>query len=209
MVTNARRPKDHALLFLQQFLKHPREVASITPSSRFVERRLVDLAGIASARSIVELGCGTGGTTRAMLAAMRADARLLAIDVNPRFCALLAGTGDARLAVHRGGAHELREALSRHDFDAPDAIVSGIPFSAIDRRAAVSIIETIWASLAADGRFVAYQVRDHVDRLSRGLLGPPHSELVLANVPPVRVYRWHKRDGVAVLADRPARARAH
>ena len=53
--------------FLQEFVRHPRQVASVVPSSRFLERRIVEAAGIRSAKVVVELGPGTGGTTRAIL----------------------------------------------------------------------------------------------------------------------------------------------
>jgi phospholipid N-methyltransferase len=190
----SRRTTYHPGTFLQEFLRHPRQVASITPSSRFLERRIVELADIASARTVVELGAGSGGTTSAILAAMPASARLLAIEINPRFCGLLRQIGDARLVVHCGGAHELRDALTQYELEAAEAIVSGIPFSTIDRDAASSIVEMIWAALAPGGRFVAYQVRSQVDRLAHSLLGTPHVEVEVRNLPPLRLYRWQKRD---------------
>ena len=58
------------VVFMQQFLKHPHQVASIIPSSRFLERRIIEMAEIRSARTVVELGAGTGGTTRAVLGAL-------------------------------------------------------------------------------------------------------------------------------------------
>ena len=76
---------DPRLIFFQAFLKRPREVASIVPSSRFLMRRAVRAAHLESARVVVELGPGTGGTTRALLRAMTRDARLVAIEINLRF----------------------------------------------------------------------------------------------------------------------------
>ena len=61
---------DGRLVFIQEFLKHPLQIGSIIPSSRFLERRIVAAAGIASANVVVELGSGTGGITRALLRAM-------------------------------------------------------------------------------------------------------------------------------------------
>src|SRR5712691_11531137 len=90
---------DDRLVFFQEFLKNPRQIGSITPSSSFLERRIVQIAGIASARLVVELGAGTGGTTRAILDAMGPDARLLVVEINRHFAALLARIGDPRLVV--------------------------------------------------------------------------------------------------------------
>ena len=58
------------LVFFQEFLKHPLQIGSVIPSSRFLERRIVAAAGAASAEVIIELGPGTGGVTRAILRAM-------------------------------------------------------------------------------------------------------------------------------------------
>jgi phosphatidylethanolamine/phosphatidyl-N-methylethanolamine N-methyltransferase len=181
------------IVFLQEFLKHPRQVASIVPSSRFLERRIVELADIRSARTVVELGTGTGGTTRAILEAMAPDAKLLSIEINPQLCALLGRIRDRRLFVHCGNAYELRNALSSYGLAAPEAVVSGIPFSTMQRDTAQRVLETISAALVPGGRFLAYQVSSQVDDLSSPLLGPARVEVEFRNIPPVRLYRWEKR----------------
>lgn len=181
------------VIFLQEFLKHPRQVVSVIPSSRFLERRLVELAETRSAQTVVELGAGVGGTTRAILRAMSPEARLLSIEINRQFCALLRRIEDSRLTVHCGSAQELREILSLYGLPAPDVVVSGIPFSMIGRGMGSRIIETISSVLAAEGRFVAYQVSNLVENLARPLLGPARVEVELLNIPPLRLYRWEKQ----------------
>lgn len=183
---------DDRVVFLREFLKHPYQVASIIPSSRFLERRIVRHAAIASAHTVVELGAGTGGTTRALLRELPADGKLLVVEINPRFCARLRGFGDARLIVHRGCAQELQDALSQHGLPAPDAIVSGIPFSTMSHDTGTSILEAVTAALAPGGRFVAYQVSRQVHELACPLLGPAQVAVELRNIPPMRLYRWDK-----------------
>lgn len=179
-------------LFLQQFLKHPLQIGSVIPSSRFLERRIVDAAGVASADVVVELGPGTGGTTRAILAALPRHARLLSIEINPRFHAMVSAIADPRLVVHRGSACEMRDILAAHGLAAPDAVISGIPFSTMPRDEGVRVMEAIASTLAPGGRFVAYQFSNRVDVLCRDFLGPAQSTTELLNIPPMRVYRWCK-----------------
>jgi phosphatidylethanolamine/phosphatidyl-N-methylethanolamine N-methyltransferase len=186
------RVPDDRVIFLQQFLKHPRQVGSVIPSSRYLEQRVVTLAGISGARVIVELGTGTGGITRAVLRAMAPDARLVGIEINPRFQELLTRIGDPRLIPHFGSAAELAEVLQRHALPAPDAVISGIPFSTMDRRLGSRILEVIAETLAPGGRFVAYQVSAQVARLARPVLGVPRRQIELRNIPPMRVYRWDR-----------------
>ncbi|MDT8403600.1 class I SAM-dependent methyltransferase [Sulfuriflexus sp.] len=178
--------------FIQEFLKHPLQIGSIIPSSRFLEQRIVKAADIASADVVVELGPGTGGTTRALLRAMPAHARLLCIELNPSFHALLGRINDERLITHLGSARDLRKILAMYNLDAPNVVVSGIPFSTMSHSAGTEIIETISSVLAPKGRFVAYQARDRVAILCRPILGTGQSVTELLNIPPMRIYQWQK-----------------
>jgi phospholipid N-methyltransferase len=187
------RPQpDHRFQFLQGFLTRPKEVGSIIPSSRFLERRVVRVADVQDARTIVELGPGTGGTTRAILRAMAPHAKLLAIEINTRFARLLQRIPDPRLVVHEGSAAEIRQALSAHGLPPADAILSGIPFSTMPRALGLDILRSVHDSLAPGGIFVAYQVRDRVEDLGRRVFGDAQVQTVILNVPPMRVYRWRK-----------------
>jgi phosphatidylethanolamine/phosphatidyl-N-methylethanolamine N-methyltransferase len=183
------------LAFLQEFIRHPELIGSIIPSSRFLERRLIDTALISKAKLVVELGPGTGGTTRAILEALPPASKLLAIEITPEFVALLRNHPDPRLTVHLGSAEHIREALSMHGLDRPDVVVSGIPFSTMSFELGCHIIRAVWACLAPGGHFVAYQVRSRVAFLGRKLLGRPKIGLELLNLPPVRIYHWHKSRG--------------
>ena len=182
---------DHPIAFLKGFLERPKQVGSIIPSSRWMERRITRTAELGSARVVIELGPGTGGTTRALLQAMRPDAKLLAIEINPGFCDLLRETiDDRRLIVHEGSAAEISDALTKHELDAPDVVLSGIPFSTMPRALGLAILHSVRTSLRPGGRFVAYQFRDVVHTLGKRVFGPASVQLELLNVPPMRVYRW-------------------
>lgn len=187
------RPSEHRVAFLQDFLRRPRQVGSLVPSSRFLERRIVRAARLAEARTVVELGPGTGGTSRALLAGMRADARLLVIEINPRFAELIRrSVRDRRLVVHQGDASDLAAILRQHALPPPEAVVSGIPFSTMPRALGQRVLRAVREAMAPGGRFVAYQVRDRVEALGRTVFGAPRVQVELLNVPPMRVYCWTK-----------------
>lgn len=188
---------DHRVAFFQGFLRNPKQVGSIIPSSRFLERRIVRTIGARTARTVVELGPGTGGTTRAVLQAMPAESRLLAIEASEEFASLLGELDDPRLISHHGSAEDISDILCEHDLPAPDVVFSGIPFSTMPKAVGQGIIRAVWESLAAGGRFVAYQFRDQVMVLGRELLGDPQVQLELLNVPPMHFYRWDKPNGAA------------
>jgi phospholipid N-methyltransferase len=191
------RPQpDKRLAFLHGFLQRPQVVGSVIPSSRFLERRIVDVAAIGEARTVVELGPGTGGTTRAILRSLPRDSRLCAIEISPRFVSLLRSNSDPRLTVHLGSAEQIGEALDLHGLSNPDVVLSGIPFSTMPLSLGRRILRSVWSNLAPGGQFVAYQFRDRVSVLGREILGAPKVEVELLNVPPMRVYCWRKSRGV-------------
>lgn len=194
-MTNFQKEKlqrNNKLAFFRGFLQHPDQVGSIIPSTRFLEQRIVDVASVAKARSVVELGPGTGGTTQAILDALLDDARFLAIELNPEFVSLIKSNPDPRLIVHQGSAEQIEQALALYDMAGPDVVVSGIPFSTMPNKLAHRILQGIWACLAPGGHFLAYQFRGRVVDLGQEYFGKPEVKVELLNVPPVRLYHWRK-----------------
>lgn len=186
-------PRGDRLAFLRGFLRHPGQVGSVVPSSHRLEQRVIRNARIGSARTVVELGPGTGGSTRALLAAMAPQARLLAIEIDPVFRdRIAAAIADPRFAVECGSAEAIGTMLAARRLGAPDAIVSGIPFSTMPAEVAGRIAAEIKATLAPGGRFVAYQFAPAVAGYLTPHLGPPRIEWEFWNVPPMRVYTWVK-----------------
>ncbi len=179
------------LALLRGFLDHPQQVGSVIPSSHRLEKRLARNARLDSARCVVELGPGTGGTTRALLRALTPQAHLLAIELNAGFAQRLGSTiADPRLIVEEGSAEDIARLIAEHRLSAPDAIVSGIPFSTMPPEVADRIAVEIASALAPGGRFVAYQVRAAVAGYATPYLGAPRAEWEWFNIPPLRVFTW-------------------
>ena len=183
---------DGRFAFFQQFLKHPLQIGSVIPSSRFLERRIIETAGINAAKTIVELGPGSGGTTRAILRAMPQNAALLSIELNPHLYTLVNRIQDHRLIAHLGNADGLEEIVLRYGLSAPEVVISGIPFSTMSPTSGSEILASISSVLSPGGRFVAYQLSKRVASLCPPFLGAWQMDVELFNIPPMRVYRWEK-----------------
>lgn len=180
------------LVFIQEFLKHPLQIASIIPSSRFLERRIVEVAGAAAADVIIELGPGIGGITRAILRVMPSHAKLLSIEINLHFHTLVSRIDDDRLIAHLGSASEIRDITSQYGLKPPNTIVSGIPFSTMSRSVGSKVLEAVASLLPPNGRFVAYQLNNQVATLCRPFLGSEQTSTEFLNIPPMRIFQWVK-----------------
>lgn len=182
---------EEILAFLRGFLRDPAGVGSVIPSSRFMERRIVRMTNVREAKVVVELGPGTGGTTRALLDAMPADAKLVCIETDQHFVEMVRKINDPRLIVHRGSAEHVADVVNEHGLAKPDVILSGIPFSTMPPELGRLIAQRVHDALPVGGSFVAYQFRPHVATFSTPIFGPAErDELELLNIPPMRVYRW-------------------
>ena len=181
----------HAVELFKGFLKKPREVASIVPSSPFLIRRVLAAGAAHRAGVIVELGPGTGVVTQQILHHMSAEAKLVAIEISTDFVELLRRKfPDPRLSLHRGPSTEIEEALAEAGRPRADLVVSGIPFSTMGRDEGRLTLEAVKRVLAPDGRFVAYQLRDHVRRFAEPIFGEAEVYSELRNFPPMRVFVW-------------------
>src|SRR5207248_5591745 len=77
-----RMPASQTLTFARQFVKNPKLVASVVPSSPFLVNHLMSLIDWKRTRVLVEYGPGLGTITEEVLKRMRPDAVLVAIELN-------------------------------------------------------------------------------------------------------------------------------
>ena len=187
--TNGNRPFD----FFRGFLRNPREVGSVIPSSRFLTRRVLDLGRVERARTIIELGPGTGVLTGEVLRRIRTDAKLVAVEISADFVRLLRNAyPDPRLSIYEGSSADLEKALIEAGASQADLVVSGIPFSTLARSTRRATLEAARRVLAPGGRFVAYQFRGHVRRFADPVFGPGEVWREFLNLPPMRIYVWQR-----------------
>jgi len=190
-MNSPRRRSDRPLQFLRGFLKNPKEVGSVIPSSRFLTRRVLQCGDAASARVIIELGPGTGVLTREILELMPAEGKLIAVELLPEFVELLGRAyPDPRLTLYNGSSADLEKALAEAGEEQADLVVSGIPFSTMERGEGRRTLEASKRVLAPGGRFVAYQFRSAVRRMAEPVFGPAETRSGFWNLPPMRIYTF-------------------
>jgi phospholipid N-methyltransferase len=177
------------LSFLKQWVKNPRELGSITPSSRFLTREVVDRIDFTRARRIAELGPGTGVFTQAILDRLAPDGQLLAVDTNAGFVEhLRREIPDPRLQVRQASAERIDALVAEAGWSGVDAVVSGIPYSLLPRPVMRTILEATRRALGDDGLFVGYQYSKMLRPHLLDVFGNVRYRPVLLNLPPAFVY---------------------
>jgi phospholipid N-methyltransferase len=185
--------REELWIFFRQWLSRPLSTAAFSPSSRFLNRRMVR-AIPPGTRRVIELGAGTGALTRALLQHGIAVDDLLAIEFNPslhrylsrRFPGLAVVRGDAR------GMEHMAEVASFACKAPVQAVVSGLGLLSMSREAQHSILASAFALMPQEGAFVQFTygpVTPVASEVMRrlGLRAQRHG-FALCNLPPASVY---------------------
>ena len=188
--------KDPRWQFLRGFLKHPKMVGSVIPSSKILIQKMLKPVDWKKTRLFVEYGPGVGTFTRPILDRLGPDAKLIAIDTNPDFIEFLnEDIEDERFIAIHGSAADVETIIADHGFDHADFVLSGLPFSTLPPGVGDAIGAATGRAIRDGGAFLVYQfspkVRDfiapHFERIDRGF--------EWANVPPATLFwAWRERD---------------
>lgn len=188
------------MLFLGQFLKDPRTLGAIAPSSRALARAMVAGIDLEAADRVVEFGPGLGAFTREILARKGPGTAYAAVECNPTFARRLAAMfPEARILV--GDAAEAERLLGPQAVGTVDAVISGLPFANFDGPTQERILEATVRLLKPGGVFATFSYihtwpfpRPRAFRaLLARLFGAVSRRPVLPNLPPAFVLQGRTR----------------
>ncbi|HEX2073220.1 MAG TPA: methyltransferase domain-containing protein [Geodermatophilus sp.] len=182
------------LHFLRSFVTNPRQVGAVLPTSRWAVRDMLDLADVPAADFVVELGAGTGVATKEILARLRPDARLLALEIDPQLARLLeAGFDDPRLQVVCGSAEHLEEYL---DGAKADVVVCALPFTSLEPGLRRRLLDHLPRALSGRGVALVIQYSPLVEPELRKRFPSVRRRISVLNVPPAFLFACsHQDDG--------------
>ena len=83
------RPLDDEVRFLRSWIEKPLHMGAVMPSGKLLARTMARYVDVDAAGPVIELGPGTGAITQAMIEHGIDPARLVLVEYNPGFCALL------------------------------------------------------------------------------------------------------------------------
>jgi phospholipid N-methyltransferase len=189
---------EQLLLFGRNFLKHPKMLGSLIPSSRFLVNHVLAEVDWDRARVFLEYGPGVGTFTTEILRRMRPDAVLIALETNSDFVRFLRGKlRDDRLHVIHGSAADADAALARLELNRADYVISGIPYTTMPPEQRDLILRKTHSVLDPNGAFLVYQFTRTVLPYLRQVFESVHQDFEPLNVMPARLfYCRHHVNGV-------------
>jgi phosphatidylethanolamine/phosphatidyl-N-methylethanolamine N-methyltransferase len=183
---------DDEVRFLRSWIEKPLHMGAVMPSGRLLARTMAQYVDVDSEGPVVELGPGTGAITSALIERGVDQKRLVLVEYNPGFCALLRDRYPQARVV-QGDAYRLRDSL-RHVLAQPaSAVVSGLPLVTKPMQIRLKLIRDAFLALAPGAPFVqfTYSVTPPIPKSLPGV-STEASERVWMNLPPARVWVYRK-----------------
>jgi phosphatidylethanolamine/phosphatidyl-N-methylethanolamine N-methyltransferase len=184
---------DDEVRFLRSWIEKPLHVGAVMPSGRLLARTMAQYVDPCANGPVVELGPGTGAITNALIERGVDQKRLVLVEYNPGFCALLRDRYPQAKIV-QGDAYTLRDTLWNVLSAPATAIVSGLPLVTKPMMTRLKLIRDAFASLAPGAPFVqfTYAVVPPIPKSLPGV-STEASERIWMNLPPARVWVYRKR----------------
>ncbi|RTL53903.1 MAG: methyltransferase [Bradyrhizobiaceae bacterium] len=182
---------DDEVRFLRSWIEKPLRMGAVMPSSKVLARTVARYVDADSTAPVIELGPGTGALTDALIARGVEQARLVLVEFNPEFCALLRERYP-QATIIQGDAYHLDKTLTAITEPA-SAMVSGLPLVTKPMLTRLRLIRDAFAKLAPGAPFIqfTYSVVPPIPKSLPGVRTQA-SERIWMNVPPARVWVYRK-----------------
>ena len=183
---------DDEVRFLRSWIEKPLHMGAVMPSGKVLARTMAQYVDINSTGPVVELGPGTGAITSALIDHGVEQKRLVLVEYNPGFCALLRERYPHAKVV-QGDAYALRASLWDVLSVPASAVVSGLPLVTKPMLTRLKLIRDSFAALAPGAPFVqfTYSVAPPIPKSLPGV-STEASERIWMNLPPARVWVYRK-----------------
>jgi phosphatidylethanolamine/phosphatidyl-N-methylethanolamine N-methyltransferase len=193
---------DDEVRFLRSWIEKPLHVGAVMPSSRMLARAMAEYVNPNDTAPVIELGPGTGAITNGLIQRGVDPSRLVLVEYNPSFCALLKERYPQATIV-QGDAYSLRDTLRNALKTPASAIVSGLPLVTKPMAVRLKLLREALALAAPNAPFIqfTYSVAPPIPKSLPGVRTQA-SERIWLNLPPARVWVYRKSEAGARAAVR-------
>lgn len=177
--------------FIKQYLKNPRTVGAVVPSSEKLACKMVEDINFLNASCIVEYGPGTGIFTEKILDKKKDGTIFIAIEYNKNFCETLKYKfkNKENFIIINDSAENLKEYLNKYNINKVDYIVSGLPFASLPSNMSNKILKATKEILKDEGNFITFQYSLFKMKLFKSYFSKIKRKKVILNLPPAYVLK--------------------
>lgn len=181
--------KDYKM-FLWKFLKHPKKIGSIIPSSNSLTKKMLEDLPWNSLDNIVELGAGTGVFTAYIAAHKKNDCKAIIIEQDNIMRTMLEKRHPDLLFGSQ--AENLLSIIKEKKLSSIDCIICSLPFASLSCDLRNEILCNIKIALKDGGRFIAFQYSPQMYYKFSNSFKEVSLNFELRNIPPAFVYHCYK-----------------
>ncbi len=165
----------------------------MTPSSRFLAKKMLHQVDFKQARVIVELGPGTGVFTDRIIQMMSKEAILLVFELNDDFYeSLHKRIQDPRVHIIHDTAEKIEFYLKELNIDKADVVISSLPLANFPSELRQSILSTSHNSLHKLGKYIQFQYSLQSRRQIKSMFHEVEISFTPFNFPPAFIYTCKK-----------------
>jgi phosphatidylethanolamine/phosphatidyl-N-methylethanolamine N-methyltransferase len=177
-------------LFFRQWLRSPKSMGSIIPSSKALARAVTSAVVWEPGQTVVELGAGTGAISQGLLSKGMPSEALMMIELDESLYDYLRNRFPGVRVVH-GDATKLADIVADQKIESVSTVVSGLPMVNMPFDFQKAIIDESFKSLRPGGFMLQYSYSP-IRPIPAKKLGVKAEivRFVLRNVPPATVWRF-------------------
>lgn len=182
--------KMNAIHFIREYIRHPRSVGAVIPSSRQLAKQIATPIYFDKASCIIEYGAGTGVFTQELISNKRPETLLLVIEANESFYKTLQSKYGHLERVHiiHGSAEHVAQYIRQYEVPKVDYVVSGLPFTSLPAALSSLILGQTAEVLGQEGKFITFQYSKVKHNFFRTFFADIQIKKVNCNVPPAYVF---------------------
>ncbi len=177
-------------LFFRQWLRSPKSMGSILPSSMVLARAVAGAAAWEPGQTVVELGAGTGAISQGLIERGIPSESITMIELDESLYDYLRNRFPGVRVVH-GDATRLAEIVAEQNIDHVSTVVSGLPMVNMPLEFQQAIVTESFKAMKPGGFMLQYSYSP-IRPIPAKKLGVKAKMVryVIRNVPPATVWRF-------------------
>jgi phospholipid N-methyltransferase len=184
--------------FIYQFLKKPKEIGAITPSSIHLTRNILSFLDFNKEKLfLIEYGPGTGPFTSEIVNRLKPTHQLIVIELNSEFAAKLKEKfkDHKNVKIYQDCVTNVKKIINKIGIKKVDYIISGIPFSSLPKNKILDILTNTKSIMSQNSIFLTFQYSKYRKQILEKYFNIIDIKFIARNIPSAYIFCMNKSQG--------------